>query len=84
MRGVEALAHQAREQVALLARGLAAHERAGALARARQAGGGLRERALPGDGPQLAAVAQQRLGHARAGGSARSRRPARGRPPSAG
>ncbi len=53
----EALAHQTREQQALLVGGLPAGDRAGLRAGARQAGGGLRERALPGDRAQLAAVA---------------------------
>ena len=46
VRGVKALAQKAREQVPLLVRGLAAHQRARALARAGQAGGGLSQRAL--------------------------------------
>ena len=55
------LAHQPREQEALLVGRLPADERADAAPVAGQAGGGL-ERALPGDLAQLAAVAHQRLG----------------------
>ena len=58
----QALPQQAREQEALLVGAPAARERAGLGARPLQAGGGLLQGTLPGDGSQLAAVAHQRLG----------------------
>ncbi len=60
----KALAHEACEQQALLVGAGPADERGGTPARAAQAGGGLRQRALPGDGAQLPAVAHKRLGDA--------------------
>src|SRR5207237_5090781 len=60
----QALAHDARQQQPLLVGALAARERARASARSGEAGRRLAERALPGDRPQRAAVADERLGDA--------------------
>ncbi len=65
MRRAQHLAHQSREQQALLAGGAAARERADPGPRAAQPGGGIFQRALPGDGAQFATVAHQRRGDAR-------------------
>ena len=57
---LEGLADDALEEEALLVRRLAADDRADAADRAPQPGGGLAQRALPGDRAQLAAVADHR------------------------
>ncbi len=64
MRRAERLAQQAAKQQPLLGGRAAAGERPDALPRAGEARRGLLERALPRDGAQLAAVAQQRRGDA--------------------
>src|SRR4029079_526442 len=57
---LEALAHDALEEEALLVGRLAADDRAAPTGRALEPRRGLAERALPRDGPQLAAVADHR------------------------
>src|SRR5205807_2138626 len=64
VRRAEPLTQQAPEQQALLAAGAAGGDRGGAGAGTAQRRRRLRQRALPRDRAQEAAVAQQRLGHA--------------------
>jgi hypothetical protein len=61
-----ALAHEAREQQALLVRRLAACDRADALSGAAQAGDGLADGTLPADRTQQPSVADHRFGDATA------------------
>ncbi len=64
VRGVQALAHDALQQEALLVGGAGAGQRADRALGATERLGGLLQRALPGDGAQLAAVADHRRGDA--------------------
>ncbi len=64
VRGAQPVAQQPRQQESLLVGAGSGGDRARVRARARQARGGLLQRALPRDGPQIAAIAHERLGDA--------------------